>query len=137
VVHTQSRTAENDLLLSIMGQNFVEMHVDDANALGIKTGDQVRVSSRSNPDGIVGHAKVGYSVRPGVVAIANSFGHWQYGSQSWKIGGEATKADPKRGRGLNSNLVMRVDESIGNVGLQDLIGGSASYYDTRVNVQKA
>ena len=135
VMHTQSRTIENDLLLSLMDTNFVEIHEDDAKVLGVKTGDRVRVTSRSNQEGVVGHAHVGLSVKRGIVAIAMSFGHWQYGAQGWKTDRESVEADAIRGAGVNSNLVMRVDESVGNVALQDLIGGSVSFYDTRVNLE--
>ena len=142
---TQSRTAENRYLMSILPQNYVEINAADAQKLGIQTGDKVRVTSRSNTEGIVGFAKVSDGVRPSVVNIPHSYGHWQYGSKTWQVnGGELPEGEypegkwdnEKYGRGVLSNLVMRVDDSIGSVGLQDPIGGSASFYDTWVKVEK-
>ncbi len=104
------------------------------------------MTSRSHTEGIVGFAKVSNGVRIGVVNIPHSYGHWQYGSKTWKAGDESLPGDDfpegewdneKYGRGILSNLVMRVDDSIGSVGLQDLIGGSASFSDTWVKVEKA
>ncbi|MFQ6039413.1 MAG: molybdopterin-dependent oxidoreductase [Candidatus Poribacteria bacterium] len=138
VYHTQSRTGgENLLLLGILPQNYVEINAADAQQLGIATGDIVRVSSASNKEGVTGYARVTEGIRPGVVNIPHSYGHWEYGSKAWKVDGESTEVDKRRGAGVAGNLVMRIDDSIGSVGLQDLIGGSASFYDTWVKVEKA
>jgi hypothetical protein len=45
--------------------------------------------------------------------------------------------DERRGTGLHANAAMRVDPHLGNVTLQDLAGGSAVFYDTKVKVVKA
>jgi len=51
--------------------------------------------------------------------------------------GAAVKGDGRRGTGICPNVVMRGDDSIGDGCLTDPIGGSASFYDTMVNVVKA
>ncbi len=46
------------------------------------------------------------------------------------------KGDQRRGKGLNPNGAMRLDEHTKTAPLTDPIGGSASFYDTRVKVVK-
>ena len=45
--------------------------------------------------------------------------------------------DPRRGTGICTNAVLKVDDATSNTCLSDPIGGSASFYDTRVDVVKA
>lgn len=136
VFHTQSRTVVCASLRMHSPENFVEMNAADARGLGVQTSDLVRVTSPSNSEGIVGKAAVTEGLRPGVIAIANSYGHWEAGSHQYSIDGAATDFDPSRAFGLNCNLVMRLDPVLGNVCLQEPISGSAVYYDTRVKVEK-
>jgi len=49
-------------------------------------------------------------------------------------------ADPSRGAGLSPNPIMRLDQFKGkvlNTSLQDKVGGSVSFYDSRVKLVKA
>lgn len=148
----QSRTMAPDPWLSEhVGHadgNHVLMNRRDARKLGLKHGQWVRVTSATNPDGkfqvndndtreVVGRLEVLEGIRPGVVAISWHCGHWAYGSDDVVVNGETVKGDPSRSRGVLPNPVFREDTSVGNVCLSDPIGGSASYYDTRVNVVPA
>ena len=63
------------------------MNSSDAAALGIRTGDEVLVTSASHTEGSVGRAYLTETIRPGVVAIAHSFGHWQMSSKAHKVNG--------------------------------------------------
>ena len=76
-------------------------------------------------------------MRPGVLTVSIGFGHWNYGAADAVIDGKSVPGDTKRGRGVNINYALRVDDSIGNVCLQDKIGGSCSFYDSRVKIEKA
>lgn len=134
--HTQMHTMRYPWLASIQPGNFVELNSADAAARGIRTGDFVRLSSRSNPAGIVGQARVTETVRPGVAAVSHHFGHWEMSSRPHKVNGADTAYDATRGGGIQSTQVMRLDPSLGNVTLQDKIGGSAAFYDTSVQVTK-
>jgi anaerobic selenocysteine-containing dehydrogenase len=80
--------------------------------------------------------KVTGTVAPGVVAVSHHFGHWEMSSRAHQVNGVNTAYDASRGAGLNANRVMRSDPGFPNVTLQDRVGGSASFYDTRVEVQK-
>jgi len=114
----------------------VELSTADATRLGVETGDQVRVTSASNTTGIVGKAKVTPGLKPGVVAIAHHFGHWELGSRPHTVNGVPTGFDPSRGAGIHPGTVMRRDQRSTSVPLQDPIGASCSFYDTSVQVTR-
>lgn len=133
--HSQMHTIRYPWLVAVQPENFVEMHPDDARARGLRTGDRCRLTSASLPEGVVGRVRVTETVRPGVVAVSHHFGHWEMASRPVTIDGRVTAHDPSRGRGVNANLVMRADPALPNVTLQDKVGGSASFYDTRVQVE--
>ncbi|MCP4249752.1 MAG: molybdopterin-dependent oxidoreductase [bacterium] len=136
--HSMARTICNPWLVSVMPENFVEINAADARDLlgGVRTGDEVLVTSASHLEGSVGRAFVTETIRPGVVAIAHSFGHWQMSSKSHAVDGVAAEADETRGAGIAANPIMRADPVKPNVSLQDKIGGSSSFSDTRVQVAK-
>lgn len=135
--HTQSRTISAPWLTEILPENFIEMNNEDGVKLGLKDGDLVKVSGPSNKNGVKGKLRLRPGIRPGMVTACVGYGHWHYGSIDTIIGGKTVTGDPRRGKGVNINYAMRVDDSIGNVCLQDKIGGSCSFYDSRVKVEKA
>jgi hypothetical protein len=75
--------------------------------------------------------------RAAVVAFALRFGHWATGSSDLTIDGKLVKGDPRRATGVHANAAMRVDDHFKNTCMVDLIGGSVSFYDTRVKLVKA
>ncbi len=133
----QSRTISNAWLRHIWPENHIVMNTADASVRGLRTGDQATIVSATQQDGVTGKVLATEEIIPGVVAVSWHFGHWAYGSRSFTVDGQDTGAEPERAAGLLPNPVMRVDESVGKVCLQDPIGGSASFYDTRVEVKKA
>jgi anaerobic selenocysteine-containing dehydrogenase len=148
ITMTKARTISNYWLLSIMNEGHVLMNTEDANKLGIHDGDLVRVSSASNPEGVidvkggrkvpmVGKAVISEGIRPGVVSFPLGFGHWASGSADVTIDGKLIKGDARRAAPLHLNGAMRVDPVTKNVGLSDIVGGSAVFYDTKVKVTKA
>ncbi len=132
----QAPTIRYPWCLSIQPGNFVELNSVDAAARGIRTGDQVRVTSRSSPQGAVGVARVTETVRPGVVAVSHHFGHWEMFARPHRVNGADTGFDATRGVGVAPNPIMRLDPYLKNVTLQDKIGASASFSDTGVQVTK-
>jgi len=144
----QSRTIASYWLSSILPENFVLINKVDTDARGIVDGELVKVVSKSNPQGVwdLGHgnfrpvsgkARVIQGIRPGTVAASWHYGHWAYGAQDVVVDGQVMAGDPRRGTGICTNAVLRVDEATGNTCLADPIGGSVSFYDTRVEVVKA
>jgi anaerobic selenocysteine-containing dehydrogenase len=145
---TKARTVSNYWLLAVLPENSVLMNVVDAQRLGLRDGDSVKVVSASNPEGtwnlmdgtdrpMTGKLKVIQGMRPGVVSFALGYGHWASGARDITINGTIIAGDPRRATGLHANAAMRVDPHLKNVTLQDLAGGSAVFYDTKVNVIKA
>lgn len=137
VHHGQARTNVNPWLMLMAPTNAVEISAQDAAALEVETGDSVRVASASNPEGIVGKAKVTQGLKPGVVAISHHYGHWEQHSRPMVVDGVEMPFDPSRGAGIQPTPIMRKDDRYGNVSLQEPIGGSCAFYDTWVNVSKA
>ena len=132
---------------SIRPENFVLLNKRDADRLGLDEGDQVKLVSASLSEGafdlgqgrrrlVGGKVKPVEGIRPGVVVVSHHFGHWAYGSDDVVIDGEKVKGDDRRGKGLNPNAAMRLDDHTKTACLTDPIGGSASFYDTKVNLIK-
>ncbi|RME68719.1 MAG: molybdopterin oxidoreductase, partial [Nitrospirae bacterium] len=144
----QSRTLPNNYWLSaILPENYILINAETAAKLGFKDGDKAKVVSATCPDGewklpnrgkipMVGKIKAVEGIRPGVVAISWSFGHWGYGASDAEIDGKVVKGDKRRGTGLCPNAAMRIDPAVGNMCLTDPIGASSSFYDTRVKLVK-
>ncbi len=148
IQHTKSRTVSNYWLLSIQPENSILINKRDADRLGFKDGDIVKIVSRTNSDGtlnigngeekpMAGKLKIVQGIRPGVVAFSLGFGHFAYGAKDIVIDGKVVKRDRRREKGIHANAVMRLDPVLKNTPLEDLTGGSVSFYDTRVKLVKA
>ncbi|GAB4297442.1 MAG: tetrathionate reductase subunit A [Myxococcota bacterium] len=141
VWHGQARTAVNPWLMLDIPANTVDISTADARSLGIYTGDEVRVMSPSNMTGIIGKARVTEGLRPGVVAISHHYGHWELSSKPFKVKNaagewESVSGDPSRGAGITMNPIARLDRYNRNTAIQEAIGGSVSFFDTRVRLEK-
>ncbi|GAB4504413.1 MAG: molybdopterin-dependent oxidoreductase [Anaerolineales bacterium] len=143
----QSRTHGAYWLQTMMPENHVLLNSVDARRLGLKSGDTVKLTSSSLPGGkfdlgdgrtyeVKGTVKVIEGLRPGTVAVSWSYGHWAYGSNDVIVNGAVVKGDASRRRGTVVNPLMMVDPVVGDVCLTDPIGGSASFYDSFVSIQK-
>jgi anaerobic selenocysteine-containing dehydrogenase len=145
---TKSRTVSNYWLQSLLPENFILISKRDADRLGFEEGDEVRLLSATNPEGVwplkngqswpmVGKLRVAQGIRPGVIAFSLGHGHWAYGANDVLIDGQVVKADPRRATGIHGNAAMRIDPVIKNTTLGDLVGGSVVFYDTRVKLVRA
>ncbi len=148
MLQTKSRTSGNYWLTAVEPTNHVIVARADATRLGLADGDRVRVVSKTNPGGVfevsdgnvvdmVGELEVIEGLRPGVIGFNLGFGHWAYGSTDVVVDGETILGDPRRGRGIHANPVMRTDGQLPNTCLSDLVGGSAVFYDTQVKLIQA
>jgi anaerobic selenocysteine-containing dehydrogenase len=145
----QSRTVGNYWAqLGVATENYVLMNQADVDRLGLQDGDLVKIVSSTNPDGIwdipnhgkmpvAGKVKAIQGIRPGTVAASWSFGHWAYGANDFVVDGATVKGDSRRATGVCPNASMANDPVLKNACLTDPIGGSASFYDTRVNIVRA
>lgn len=147
VTQTKSPTIVDYWLLAVQPENFILVNTADAQRLGLEDGDQVRVVSKSNPEGVwdlkngrkkpmIGKVKVIQGIRPGVIAFSLGMGHWAMGSTDVVIDGQVLRGDPRRAAGIHANAAMRLDDYLKNTCLLDPIGGSVSFYDTKVKLVK-
>ncbi len=145
----QSRTLPQDYWLSLtLPENYILINRKTAKDAGLRDGDMAQIISSTNTDGawhlpnridkeITGRIRAVGGMKPGVVAVSWSFGHWGYGSSDVDIDGEIIKGDKRRATGLCPNAAMRVDSALKNAPMSDPIGGSVSFYDTRIKLLKA
>ncbi len=132
---SRMRTSVDRWLLEILPENYVIINPTDANALGIKNHDNIKIESPSSK-GIIGKAAVREGIRPGVVGIPNGFGRWGVGAVPVEIDGKDVGNDPARGAGIPLTPLLRLDPFLKDVCLQDKIGANASFNDTRVRLVK-
>lgn len=150
-LHAQSRTVLSSVAMEVAPTNHVHMHALDARRLGLDDQARVRITSRSNRNGIEGRIRVTQLVRPGTVGVSFHYGHTQLGAASLPIrdadrvflGGHAVtdavglKGNPRHATGLNYNDVARLDEDLGNTPLVDVQAGIPDFSSTRVKVERA
>jgi tetrathionate reductase subunit A len=145
---TKARTITNYWLLSLMPEGPLWMSRKDAEILGLADGEMIKLVSASNPEGawdlqdgtykpMIGKLKVVEGMRPGVVSFGLGYGHWASGARDVVIDGINIQGDPRRAAGFHGNGAMQIDPFLGNTTLQDIAGGSAVFYDSKVKVVKA
>ncbi len=145
---TKSRTISNYWLRPLMPENAILINPRDARRLGLQDGDAVKVVSSSNPEGawpiregharpMIGRVQFTETIRPGVVSFALGFGLWATGAEDAVIDGEVVPGDPRRASGVHANAAMWVDPALKNTCLLDPVGGSVSFYDTRIRLERA
>jgi tetrathionate reductase subunit A len=148
ILHTKSRTVADYWTLSMRPENAFILNPVDAKALGLKDGARARVVSATNRAGVwdlghgrkkemVGRVSVTETIRPGVMTFLPGYGHWASGASDLVIDGETIKGDPARATGFSANAAMWIDPYLKDTCLVDPVGGSVSFYDTRVTLEKA
>jgi anaerobic selenocysteine-containing dehydrogenase len=148
VIHTKSRTIADPWLNPLMPENGVLVNPADAEKLGLKEGQLVKVVSATNPAGewdlgsgnrkpMMGKVVVTGTVRPGVTSFVLGFGHWATGAADMVIDGHKISGEKERGAGIHANAAMWIDPALGNTCMLDPVGGSVSFYDTFVRLVPA
>lgn len=140
-VQSKSFTIADPWLLELAPEAFVDMSPIDAQRLGLRAGDSVRVHSSTYPRGIVGRVRPLPGVRPGVVVFPHGYGHWQYGSGGYSVNGRKADGDRARNAPVRLNALMRLDPALAapdgwTIGLLDPLGGGQAYFETRVAVER-
>ncbi|RME21895.1 MAG: twin-arginine translocation signal domain-containing protein [Deltaproteobacteria bacterium] len=126
-------------------ENKVVVAAEDAEKLGLRDGQAVRIVSPSNPEGVwdlkngqkkdmVGQVEVSQLIRPGTINVSWHYGHWAYGATDIVVDGQVVPGERRRGKGLCANAALMLDPVLGDVCLTDPIGGSTSFYDSRVSL---
>jgi len=143
----KTRTITNPWLRPLMPDNGILVSPQDAERLGLRDGDKVRVVSSTNPKGtwqltdriekpMVGKIVITRTLRPGVVSFALGFGHWATGAVDIAIDGYVIQGSGERATGINANAAMWTDSHVKNTCMFDPVGGSVSFYDTHVRLEK-
>jgi anaerobic selenocysteine-containing dehydrogenase len=144
---TKSRTIASAYLRTLYPENAIVVHSSDAQRLGLKKGQKVKVVSATNPEGVwdlkngkkkvmVGKVQVTETIKPGVITFTLGHAHWATGAVDMLIDGQVVKGDPARGAGIHANAAMWIDPHLKNTCMIDKVGGSVSFYDTRVKLVK-
>jgi tetrathionate reductase subunit A len=147
ISQTKSRTIVDPWLTPIMPENGILINPVDAKRLNVKSGDIVRVSSSTNEKGqwdlgngnhrpMDGKVFLTETIRPGVVSFALGFGQWAAGASDVVIDSHVVRGEPRRAVGVHANAAMWTDPDVTNTCLVDPVGGSVSFYDTRVRLTK-
>jgi anaerobic selenocysteine-containing dehydrogenase len=147
ILMTKSRTVVDYWLLAIKPENEIIIHTSDAKKLGVKDGDKVKVVSATNTEGVydlkngtkkpmIGKVKVTETIMPGVITFTLGHGHWATGAADVSIDGKVIKGDPRRATGVHANAAMWIDPYLKNTCMLDPVGGSVSFYDTKVKLLK-
>ena len=85
---------------------------------------------------MIGKIKVTETIRPGVITFTLGHGHWATGASDVSIDGKVIKGDSRRAKGVHANAAMWVDPYLKNTCMIDTVGGSVSFYDTKVKLVK-
>lgn len=148
ITQTKSRTVSAYWLHPIMHENGIMINPTDAEKMGLRNNDVVKVVSATNTEGIwdfkngktkkmTGKIILTETMRPGVVSFVLGFGHWATGASDFEIDGDKIKGDERRATGIHANAAMWTDSSLrNNTCLVDPVGGSVSFYDTKINLIK-
>jgi tetrathionate reductase subunit A len=111
-------------LRSLHPQNPVGVNVADAEKLGLKSGDAIRIAT---PGGAVtGVALVRHGVKQGVLVVEHGFGHRELGARPHKIGDRVQPHDRGIGAGVSLNEIGLTDPTRGSLAvLVDPIAGTS------------
>lgn len=145
ICQCKSRTIVDPWLMPLMPENAVLVNPEDGKRLGLKDGLLVKVASATNPGAewdlgmgnrkaMIGKVILTQTMRPGVVSFALGFGHWATGASDVSIDGTIIKGDPRRATGIHANAAMWVDPTLKNTCMVDPVGGSVSFYDTKIKL---
>ena len=128
-----SMMSNSPTLQNIGRTNFVEINSIDANAFGLKDGQEVYVESAMNKaKGIV---KVREGISKGTVGIHFGYGKWEYGSKDSIVDGKTLAGDSVRGEGTATNQLGLLDHTIeGLYGVSEMTTGSPQRNGIRVKV---
>jgi tetrathionate reductase subunit A len=145
ISQTKSRTIVDPWMTPLMPENGILINPQDAQRLGLRAGQPVKVVSATNTTGewplgdgnrkpMVGKIMLTQAIRPGVISFALGFGHWATGAADIEVEGYVIKGEPRRAAGIHANAAMWTDPTVKNTCMFDPVGGSVSFYDTHVSL---
>ena len=131
-VHFHSQTANCKWLMEIVHKNPLWINEETAIRMSLNNGDRVRVTS--SVGSLVTPVFVTQGIHPGVVALSDSLGRWNYGRTPQ--GKPFRSQDPetsllwwgKQGAGVHPNPIIPI--------LRDPVGEGQGWMDTVIKVEK-
>lgn len=134
-------------MLSLLPTNVFLMNAADGESLGLSSGDWIKVSSLTSPDGqwnlgplgtrsAQGPVKLIQGIRPGTLTFTEDYGHWGYGASDVVVDGATVPHDPRRATGFAAHHVMLTDKVAPGAAIADPICGGIAWYDTKVSITK-
>ncbi|TCS82455.1 molybdopterin dinucleotide binding domain-containing protein [Tepidibacillus fermentans] len=127
-----STLANISKLRNIKESNQIQIPREAALKLGIRDGDQVKIVTSTGE--AVGQAKIRDGLMPGTIAIAFGYGHWEYGSRTYQVGGKKVSGNEKIAAGVALNPIAHREKN-GNM-VNDPVSGAISRNDTRAKLMK-
>ena len=85
---------------------------------------------------MIGRVAVIEGIRPGVATFTVGHGMWGSGASDLVVDGTLYKAAAQRQGGVHANAAMWIDPHLKNTCMIDKVGGSVSFYDTKVKLVK-
>lgn len=149
------RNESNAWLREVRDENYLWVSTTDAKKKGLKTGDEVYITSTSAKE--KARVLVTPGIKPGVVGANFSFGHFAYGASKDTIDGKAMNPSTKyghlpfntntpmheesgyargRGQGFSVNALADKDDSYFEGFLADLLIGGPAQQDVFVDIKK-
>lgn len=149
------RNESNVWLREIRDENYLWVSTADAKKKGLKTGDEVFITSTSAKE--KARVLVTPGIKPGVVGANFSFGHYAYGASKDAIDGKVINPSAKyghlpfntntpmheetgyargRGQGFSVNSLADKDDSYFEGFLADLVVGGPAQQDVFVDIEK-
>ena len=143
---TKSRTI-TDYWPALLPENGIVINTVDARKLGLKDGDRVKVYFCHQQGGCLGPQEWHKETddrqgagdgddHAGCDHLYAGHGHWATGAADVVIDGKVVKGDPRRATGVHANAAMWIYLYLQNTCMLDPVGGSVSFYDTKVNLIK-
>ncbi|MBP2667264.1 MAG: anaerobic dehydrogenase, typically selenocysteine-containing, partial [Firmicutes bacterium] len=127
----------NTSLRNLNKTNAIEVNPQDAEALGLKDGQKVKLIAATG--GVaVGLLKTRAGIARGTVAVAFGYGHWEYGARAHQVDGKSAGGDPSIGTGVNLASISLIDPKVKTVfGYSEMSTGTAGRNGGAFRIEKA
>ena len=109
-----SMLSNSPFMQTLAHSNYFEINSEDAQELGVKSGDSLIVSNPTG-DKMEGQALVREGIARKVFAVPFGYGHIAYGAKGYEIDGQAIEGDEKISKGIH--LATMLDPQVSKDGI--------------------
>lgn len=129
--------ANSKHLRDLSKTNYIEININDAKKLGLKSGDKVKLISPTGGE-IIGTLLARPGIAEGTVATAFGYGHWEYGARKHKVGNKTIGGVKEIGAGVNITSISMMDPTVsGTFALTEMMTGGPSRNGGLYRIEKA